>query len=112
MSSTTGRSAIRLPTLILLALLIGGCGEDSASPTAARHHPHYGGADHHPDPAVSIQVSPLPEPPAGADQFGCGQTTQPAAEGVGHDDERMELALGVGGGLDRRSLHRRPVRAH
>jgi hypothetical protein len=111
MSSTTGRSAIRLPTLILLALLIGGCGEDSASPTAARHHPHYGGADHHPDPAV-IQVSPLPEPPAGADQFGCGQTTQPAAEGVGHDDERMELALGVGGGLDRRSLHRRPVRAH
>jgi hypothetical protein len=35
MSSTTGRSAIRLATLILLALLIGGCGEDSASPTAA-----------------------------------------------------------------------------
>jgi len=35
MSSTTGRSAIRLTTLILLALLIGGCGEDSASPTAA-----------------------------------------------------------------------------
>jgi hypothetical protein len=34
MSSTTGRSAIRLTTLILLALLIGGCGEDSASPTA------------------------------------------------------------------------------
>jgi hypothetical protein len=35
MSSTTGRSAIRLTTLILLALLVGGCGEDSASPTAA-----------------------------------------------------------------------------
>jgi hypothetical protein len=35
MSSTTGRSAIRLATLILLALLISGCGEDSASPTAA-----------------------------------------------------------------------------
>jgi len=35
MSSTTGRSAIRLTTLILLALLIGGCGEDSASLTAA-----------------------------------------------------------------------------
>jgi hypothetical protein len=35
MSSTTGRSAIRLTTLILLALLIGGCGEDSAIPTAA-----------------------------------------------------------------------------
>ena len=35
MSSTTGRSAIRLTTLILLALLVGGCGEDSASLTAA-----------------------------------------------------------------------------
>jgi hypothetical protein len=35
MSSTTGRSAIRLATLILLALLISGCGEDSASTTAA-----------------------------------------------------------------------------
>jgi hypothetical protein len=35
MSSTTGRSAIRLTTLILLALLIGGCGEDSAIPTGA-----------------------------------------------------------------------------
>jgi hypothetical protein len=33
MPSTTGRSAIRLATLILLALLISGCGEDSASPT-------------------------------------------------------------------------------
>jgi hypothetical protein len=35
MPSTTGRSAIRLATLILLALLVGGCGEDSASLTAA-----------------------------------------------------------------------------
>jgi hypothetical protein len=35
MPSTTGRSAIRLPTLIVLALLVGGCGGDSASPTAA-----------------------------------------------------------------------------
>jgi hypothetical protein len=35
MPSTTGRSAIRLATLILLALLVGGCGEDSANPTAA-----------------------------------------------------------------------------
>jgi hypothetical protein len=35
MSSTTGRSAIRLTTLILLALLVGGCGEDSPSLTAA-----------------------------------------------------------------------------
>ena len=35
MSATTGRSAIRLTTLILLALLVGGCGEDSASLTAA-----------------------------------------------------------------------------
>lgn len=35
MPSTTGRSAIRLPTLILLALLVGGCGGDSASSTAA-----------------------------------------------------------------------------
>ncbi len=35
MPSNTGRSAIRLATLILLALLVGGCGGDSASPTAA-----------------------------------------------------------------------------
>jgi hypothetical protein len=35
MPSTTGRSAIRLATLILLALLVGACGGDSASPTAA-----------------------------------------------------------------------------
>jgi hypothetical protein len=35
MSSTTGRSAIRLATLILLAVLAGGGGEDSASLTAA-----------------------------------------------------------------------------
>jgi hypothetical protein len=35
MPSTTGRSAIRLATLILLALLVGGCGEDSTSRTAA-----------------------------------------------------------------------------
>jgi hypothetical protein len=33
MSSTTGRSAIRLATMILLAVLVGGCGGDSASPT-------------------------------------------------------------------------------
>ena len=35
MSSTTGRSTIPLATLILLAVLVGGCGGDSASPTAA-----------------------------------------------------------------------------
>jgi hypothetical protein len=35
MPSITGRSAIRLATLILLVLLVGGCGGDSASPTAA-----------------------------------------------------------------------------
>jgi hypothetical protein len=35
MPANTGRSAIRLATLILLALLVGGCGGDSASPTAA-----------------------------------------------------------------------------
>ena len=35
MPSITGRSAIPLATLILLALLVGGCGGDSASPTAA-----------------------------------------------------------------------------
>jgi hypothetical protein len=35
MPSNTGRSAIRLATLILLALLVGGCGGDSANPTAA-----------------------------------------------------------------------------
>jgi hypothetical protein len=35
MPFVTGRSAIRLATLILLALVVGGCGGDSASPTAA-----------------------------------------------------------------------------
>jgi hypothetical protein len=35
MPSNTGRSAIRLTTLMLLALLVGGCGGDPASPTAA-----------------------------------------------------------------------------
>jgi hypothetical protein len=35
MPSNTGRSTIRLPALILLALLVDGCGGDSASPTAA-----------------------------------------------------------------------------
>jgi hypothetical protein len=34
-SSTIGRSVIRLATLILLAVLAGECGGDSASPTAA-----------------------------------------------------------------------------
>jgi hypothetical protein len=51
---------------------------------------------------LRICVDPLPEPPAGADQAGCGQITQAAAEGVGSgDDQRMQLALGVGGRLDR-----------
>jgi hypothetical protein len=35
MPSTTGRSAIRLAALLLLALLVSACGRDSASPTAA-----------------------------------------------------------------------------
>jgi hypothetical protein len=35
MPSNTGRSAIRLASLIFLALLVGGCGGDSGSPTAA-----------------------------------------------------------------------------
>ena len=35
MPSITGRAAVRLATLTLLALLAGGCGGDSPSPTAA-----------------------------------------------------------------------------
>ena len=35
MSSTIGRTVTRLATLLLLAVLVGGCGGVSASPTAA-----------------------------------------------------------------------------
>jgi hypothetical protein len=35
MPSIAGRSAIRLTTLVLLVLLVGGCGGDSTSPTAS-----------------------------------------------------------------------------
>jgi hypothetical protein len=47
-------------------------------------------------------VGPLVQSPAGADQAGRGQAAKPAAKGVGGGDhERVQLALGVGGGLDR-----------
>jgi hypothetical protein len=42
--------------------------------------------------------------PQVATQAGSGQAAQPSSEGVGGcDHERVELALGVGGGLDRRA---------
>jgi hypothetical protein len=45
-----------------------------------------------------------PEPPAGADRARRCETTQPLTEGVGGDDDQgMQLALGVGSGLDRRA---------
>ncbi|HSK90760.1 MAG TPA: hypothetical protein VK875_05560 [Euzebyales bacterium] len=51
---------------------------------------------------LSIHVSPQPESPAGADQAGCGQATPSASERVRSGDHQgVELALGVGGGLDR-----------
>jgi hypothetical protein len=63
-------------------------------------------------------VDPLAEPPAGADQARRGERTQSAAEAIGGgEDQGMQLALGVGGGLDRRTpggqphRQRRPVTA-
>jgi hypothetical protein len=53
----------------------------------------------------------LPEPPTGADQARRGQATQPAAEAVrGSDHQGVELALGVGGRLDRRAPCGQPHR--
>jgi hypothetical protein len=60
---------------------------------------------------LRVWVGPLTQPPAGADQAGRGQARQPAAEAVrGRDDQRMQLALGVGGGLDRRAPGSQPHR--
>jgi hypothetical protein len=53
----------------------------------------------------------LPQPPTGADQAGCGQAAKPPAEGIGcGHDECVELALGVGGSLDRRTPLGQPHR--
>jgi hypothetical protein len=51
---------------------------------------------------LRIPVSPLAQPPAGADQTGRGQASKPSTEGIGSGEhERSRLALGVAGGLDR-----------
>jgi hypothetical protein len=53
----------------------------------------------------------LAQPPAGADQTGRGQASKPSTEGIGSgDDERVQLALGVAGGLDRRAARGQPHR--
>ena len=58
---------------------------------------------------LRIQVSPQPEPTASADQAGCGPARQPATKRVrSGDDEGVELALGVGGGLDRGAARGQP----
>jgi hypothetical protein len=53
---------------------------------------------------LRVPAGALAQPCAGADQAGSGQAAKPGAEGVGcGDDQRVQLALGVGGGLDRRA---------
>jgi hypothetical protein len=51
--------------------------------------------------SLDIPGGLLPEPSTGGDQARRGQATQAPTEAVGGgDNEGMELALGVGGGLD------------
>jgi hypothetical protein len=51
---------------------------------------------------LGIPGSPQPQPPTGADELAGGQPPKPPAERVrGGDHQGVELALGVGGGLDR-----------
>jgi hypothetical protein len=60
---------------------------------------------------LDIPGGPLAQPPTGADQAGCGQAAKPPAEGIGcGHDECVELALGVGGGLDRGAAGGQPHR--
>jgi len=60
---------------------------------------------------LDIPGGPLAPPPTGADQAGCGQAAKPGAEGIGcGHDECVELALGVGGGLDRGAAGGQPHR--
>jgi hypothetical protein len=54
--------------------------------------------------SLDIPGGLLTEPPTGGDQARRGQATQPPPEAVGGgDNEGVELALGVGGSLDRRA---------
>jgi hypothetical protein len=49
-----------------------------------------------------VPVGPQPQPPTGGDELAGGQTPKPPAERIGSgEDESVQLALGVGGGLDR-----------
>jgi hypothetical protein len=60
---------------------------------------------------LDIPGGPLPQPCAGADQAGSGQAAKSVAEGIGSGDHQgMELALGVGGRLDRRAAGGQPHR--
>jgi hypothetical protein len=48
---------------------------------------------------------------AGADQARSGQAAKPVAKGIGSGDHQgVELALGIGGGLDRRAAGGQPHR--
>ena len=61
--------------------------------------------------SLNIPGGPLTEPPAGPDQARRGQATQPPTEAVGSGDhEGVELALAVGGGLNRRASGGQPHR--
>jgi hypothetical protein len=58
-----------------------------------------------------IPGGPQPEPPAGVDQARRGGIPQPAAEGVrSSHDQRVGLALAIGGGLDRAAAGGQPHR--
>jgi hypothetical protein len=60
---------------------------------------------------LDIPVGPLTQPPAGADQMRRGQAAKPAPEHIrSGDHERVQLALGVAGGLDRGAAGGQPHR--
>jgi hypothetical protein len=60
---------------------------------------------------LDIPGGPLPQPCTGADQARSGQAAKPVAEDVWRGDhQRMQLALRVGGGLDRGAARGQPRR--
>jgi hypothetical protein len=58
---------------------------------------------------LGVPVGVVAQPPAGGDQLGGGHVPQATAEGFwGGGDQRVELSLGVAGGLDRGAAGRQP----
>jgi hypothetical protein len=58
---------------------------------------------------LGVPVAALTQPPAGGDKLGSSQVPQATAEGFwGGGDQRVELSLGVAGGLDRGAAGRQP----